>query len=93
MKFETIEFTGHAIQQMFSRKITPDEIRDGVKEGEIIKTYPDDKPYPSYLILHYINERPLHIVVAEEKTRSKVHIITAYIPSLDIWEEGFRNRK
>lgn len=93
MKFESIEFTGHAIQQMFSRKIAVDEVRDGVENGEIIKSYPDDRPYPSFLILHYINERPLHIVAAKEEARSKVHIITAYIPSLNIWKEDFRNRK
>lgn len=93
MEYVSIQFTGHAIQQMFSRKITTDEVIDCVKNGEIIKSYSDDKPYPSYLILHYINDRPLHVVAAEEKDRSKVHIITAYIPSLDIWNKDFKKRK
>lgn len=31
MEFESIEFTGHAIQQMFSRKIAPNEVIESVK--------------------------------------------------------------
>jgi len=33
-------------------------------QGEEVAAYPDDRPYPSYLVLYYINQRPIHVVVA-----------------------------
>jgi len=55
--------------------------------GEIIKQYPSDTPFPSCLI----NGDNLHIVcsIGEEM----LYIITAYRPSSDIWEAGGAKKK
>jgi len=43
---------------MFERNIQKDQVITALKNGEIIRDYPEDKPYPSFLILHYYNKRP-----------------------------------
>jgi len=43
---------------MFERDILENEIEEAVKNGEIIETYLDDKPYPSFLTL-LNNKKPL----------------------------------
>ncbi len=53
----------HSFRRMFEREISPEDVLNVVKEGNIIKEYPDDKPYPSFLILKFVNNRPVHIVV------------------------------
>ncbi len=46
----------------------------------------------TYLILGTtLDRRPLHIVVSDEGTASR--IITAYIPSIDKWEMDYLTRK
>ncbi|HLR77134.1 MAG TPA: DUF4258 domain-containing protein [Balneolaceae bacterium] len=88
-----LHFTRHAVQQMFQRHITEEEVKIVMRNGEVIKSYEDDKPYPSYLIFHYINNRPLHVVAANSIEDNIITIITAYEPSTDIWEDNFKARK
>jgi hypothetical protein len=44
-------FRVHAIQRMFQRRISEEEVKQVVATGEAIETYPTDKPFPSRLIL------------------------------------------
>lgn len=44
-------FRVHAIQRMFQRKISKEDVSLVVATGETIETYPTDKPFPSRLIL------------------------------------------
>jgi len=41
----------HAIQRMFARKISKAELTYALDRAEVIEDYPDDKPYPSALLL------------------------------------------
>jgi hypothetical protein len=43
-------FRVHAIQRMFQRRISEEEVKQVVATGEAIETYPTDKPFPSRLI-------------------------------------------
>ena len=52
---------------MFQRKITTHEVEYVLKKGEIIQEYPEDKPYPSELLLAFYKQRPLHIVCSYNK--------------------------
>ncbi len=63
-----------------------------IMQGEIIKQYEDDKPFPSCLLLGMsINGKYLHVVVASDNIN--LHIIMAYYPSIDEWEPDFKTRK
>ena len=60
--------------------------------GEIVEDYPTDYPNPSVLILGYTyNDSPIHVVVGIGN--DSIQIITAYYPSLDIWESDYKIRK
>lgn len=93
LPYQEIEFTRHAVQQMFKRTISNQDVVNIIKKGEVIRTYLDDKPYPSYLIFHYINSRPLHIVIAYNKSQQTIIVITAYEPSVEIWNDDFKTKK
>ena len=85
-------FRVHAIQRMFQRNISVEEVREVVAAGEIIEAYPDDKPFPSRLVLGWNGARPIHVVLAENTADKETIIITVYEPNAAEWEPGFRRR-
>ncbi|WP_252507568.1 DUF4258 domain-containing protein [Treponema denticola] len=44
-------FSGHVFKRMAERGFSPDTIKNIIKNGVIIKEYPDDTPYPSRLMI------------------------------------------
>ena len=84
---DTIVLTEHLLIRMRQRQIKWKDIKHTIEEGEIIKQYPDDYPFPSCLI----NGENLHIVCSVGEGR--LYIITAYRPSLEQWETGGSTRK
>ncbi len=83
----------HAIKRMARRRIGEADIRHVLQTGETIKTYPHDKPYPSRLVLGWRDERPLHVVVAENSDDAETIVITVYEPDPQEWDGDFRRRK
>jgi hypothetical protein len=78
---------------MFERQISITDVRTVLLTGDIIKAYPDDTPYPSRLVLGWVENRPLHIVVADHPTAFEVIIITVYEPDPSLWDDDFRERR
>ena len=85
----SIKYSDHAVLQMFKRDIYTLDVEQVIHEGEIIKSYLDDKPYPSFLILGFCGEKVIHLVVAKNSQNQECVVVTAYIPDLAIWKEGF----
>jgi len=92
MHCKHLNFTGHAIQQMFQRKVTKDDVRKVLNDGEVISDYPDDKPYPSMLLLGFVRKRPVHIVLAYDTINEAGYVVTAYVPDAKLWTENFKRR-
>ena len=88
-----LKYRVHAVQRMFERNITEADILFVLTNGQIIKEYPDDTPYPSKLITAKVKTRPLHIVYAENSGSNEIIIITVYEPDPSLWEEDFLRRK
>ncbi len=44
------EFSKHAVDQSITRRISVQEIRESIFNGEVIENYPEDKYGPSCLI-------------------------------------------
>ncbi len=89
---KNIEVTAHAVMQIKSRKIKLNDIYKCIACGEIIEQYPNDKYYPSCLVLYFrVNGEPLHFVCSVGD--NKIYIITAYNPDLERWESDFKTRK
>ena len=82
----------HSFRRMFEREITPEDVLTSVRTGQVIKDYRDDKPYPSYLILNFINNRPLHVVVARNDIDEVCFVVTAYEPDILIWSKDFKTK-
>ena len=86
-------FRVHAIQRMAQRGIAVSDVRQILQSGEIIEEYPDDAPYPSRLVLGFINSRPIHVITADIPDSSEMIVITTYEPDESQWDELFRTRK
>ena len=84
-------YSKHAIQRIFERNITIEEIEHTIENGITVKDYPDDKPYPSKLVLSTAGNQPLHVVFALHE--EKCVIITAYRPDLYEWNEDFITKR
>ncbi len=78
---------------MFERDISADAVMDTVKNGEIIAEYRDDQPYPSYLLLGFVESAPLHVVIGVDPESSGLHVITVYCPERHLWSCDYKTRK
>lgn len=92
MECKKIHFSGHATVQMFKRNIPVEIVENVLKSGEIIKEYPEDNPYPSFLMLGFANTRPIHVLVATD-LRGNCFIITTYEPDIKLWSENYKTKK
>ena len=82
----------HAIERMFQRNISNKDVETAIQKGEIIESYENDKPYPSFLILYTIEKRPIHVVFAYDDNENIV-VTTTYIPHNTKWENDFKTRR
>ena len=90
---ERLIFRVHALQRMFERSIHAEDVRQVLAAGKIIERDPDDRPYPSRLVLGWLGARPIHVVVAEHAARQETIVITVYEPDPSRWEPGFERRR
>jgi len=49
----------HAIERMFQRDIYEHQVESVIENGKIIESYEDDKPYPSFLVLGWVEVMPM----------------------------------
>lgn len=85
-------FRKHALQRMFQRAISMEDVAHVLDAGKCIIAYPDDTPYPSRLMLGWCGSRPIHIVAADTPENETI-VITVYEPDPALWEPGFERKK
>jgi hypothetical protein len=88
-----ITFTRHAFEQMFARGVAPAEVQVVIKTGDLVQEYPEDKPYPSSLLLAFSEGQPVHVLVARDPLTRRCYIVTVYVPDPTRWESDFRRRR
>ncbi len=94
IKEDRIRITDHADEEATNDGISFDEIFESIPTGEIIEQYPDDKPYPSCLILSKnIKDEPIHSVWAYNYATKASALITVYRPDPKQWIDGKVRRK
>ena len=81
----------HAVQRMAERGISEEDVARVISSGKEIESYPDDKPYPSRLILGWMERRPIHVVTAAAE--HEIIVVTVYEPDPALWEPGFERRR
>ena len=89
-----IIYLPHAVRQMSlpGRMITVADVRNVVEGGQLVEDYPEDTRGHSCLILGYgLNGIPIHVVCSPKN--DYLAIITAYVPSLQEWEDDYKKRK
>ena len=94
---ESVFYTRHAKFEMENEEfgqILDNEVYEAICNGEVIKEYLEDKPYPSVLIFGKTTaNRPLHIVCVYNKDEKLAIVITVYHPNPNIWIEYKRRKK
>ncbi len=91
--YSKLIFRLHALARMSQRCFEPDDIQSALESGVLVEDYPDDTPYPSILVMAWIEQRPVHIVAANNDTDKETIIITVYEPDSLKWHSGFTRRK
>ena len=81
----------HALQRMVERGIREEDVSRVISAGKEIESYPQDQPYPSRLLLGWVERRPIHVVAATAE--HEIIIVTVYQPDSTQWEPGFERRK
>ena len=91
-RIEKIAITEHARLRMLERDITVGDVVLCIENGEVIEQYEDDTPFPSCLVLGMaVDNRYIHVVVSSDG--EYIHLITAYHPDSNRWEDDFKTRK
>ena len=93
MPFSKITYAAHAVYRMGKRRIRRSDVEYVLAHGERIENYPSATPYPSYLMLGWLNQQPIHVVAADDKTKRETIVVTAYRPDPATWESDFKRRK
>lgn len=88
-----VEWSAHALKSMFERDISREAVKHVIRTGEVIEEYPEDRPFPSILILGFWQEKPLHAVTAYDTAGSRLYIITAYVPDERHFESDWKVRR
>lgn len=88
-----IRISVHVPERFDERGFKATEIEVVIRDGEIIKEYSDDRPWPSYLVLGKVRDRSVHVVVARNPTDNVCVVITAYEPGGEERSPDLRTRK
>ncbi|HEV2851674.1 MAG TPA: DUF4258 domain-containing protein [Thermoanaerobaculia bacterium] len=88
-----IRITDHADEEAHADRLSYEEVFFSVLQGEIIETYPTDKPYPSCLIYgDTFGGDPVHSVWAYNQENRWAVLITVYRPDPKRWDDWRRRR-
>jgi len=88
-----IRFKKHALIRAIERRISIQEIEEVFENCQIIYSYPEDKPFVSYLVTGFTKKyRPLHVVIALDDKEEYIWIISIYEPDKNKWDKTFTKR-
>ena len=78
---------------MFLRRISKRDVQAVIAYGEVIEENPDNTPFPSYLLLDFVEGQPIHVVFSYDESTDTGYVVTAYIPDPNLWSNNFRTRR
>ena len=100
--YDRILYKDHGEAKRREEELSTDEVRAILETGLILRRYPEDTLFPSYLVLGwtdgparlgtYKKGRPIHVVAADDDKKEATWIITVYEPDPDEWIDQFRWR-
>ena len=87
-----VRWSFHASERIQQRGIFRDDVINAIQTGRIIEQYPDAYPFPACLVIG-LNIKGIYIHVVCGYDGDAVHIITAYYPTPDKFEDDLITRK
>jgi len=89
------ELTKHAEREREADRISIQEIEEALMNCKVIEDYPNDPRGPSFLILGFSKDRPIHAVCSIRTDPNELLFITVYDPSKNplVWTENYQKRK
>lgn len=75
------------------RSIARETIIAAAGNYEVVEAYPDDKYFPSYLLLGRLGEEKFHALFGTDVHGQNVRVVTAYYPSPEEWEVDLKTRR
>jgi hypothetical protein len=75
------------------RFIARETIIEAADTYEIVEAYPEDKYFPSYLLLGRAGDDAFHVLFGADVEGQNVRINTAYYPSPEEWEADLKMRR
>jgi hypothetical protein len=88
-----LDWNKHALERALERNISREEVKQVLLTGEIVESYENDRPLPSFLVLGWPHKRPCHVVAAYDRQLNHCYIITVYIPDEEHFYQDFKTRK
>ena len=88
-----VEWRKHALQQMAERNMAQAAVLNVVLNGQLVRLYTEDKPFASALFLGYDGPHPLHAVASVDEGAGQAFVVTAYEPSLDVFEADYKTKR
>jgi hypothetical protein len=89
-----VRLSDHGFEGLRARGISLKEIIDGVANAQLVEEYPFAFKGPSVLTLQTSGPRAIHVVWGLSKYEPEiVTLITAYVPCLEKWYDGFKQRR
>lgn len=88
-----ILWTYHVNMRLGQRFISRATIINAVESYEVVEAYPEDKYFPSYLLLGRVGEEVFHALFGADVEGHNVRVVTAYYPSPEEWETDLKTRR
>lgn len=88
-----ILWTYHVNMRLGERPITRQMIVDATDSYAIVEEYPDDKYFPSYLLLGRTGDDAFHVLFGTDVSGRNVRVVTAYVPRAEEWEPNLKTRR
>ncbi|MGH7887159.1 MAG: DUF4258 domain-containing protein [Candidatus Binatia bacterium] len=88
-----ILWTYHVNLRLERRFISREAIIGAVDNYELVEQYPDDKYFPSYLLVGRHDEKFFHALFATDVEDRNVRLVTAYYPDPNEWETDLKTRR
>lgn len=88
-----ILWTYHVNMRLGERFIARETIVAASASYEIVEEYPEDKYFPSYLLLGQQESVGFHVLLGVDVPGHNVRVVTAYYPDLEEWEADLKTRR
>jgi hypothetical protein len=90
-----ILWSRHAVAAIIDDELDRITVEVALSQCEVIEVYPQvHRPLPDCLVLTMLSaNKPLHAVIAIDKSSDRIFIVTVYIPTKDKWQDDWRTRK